>query len=404
MLGDLFANKQAQDFTSAMLSRLPEYYQLKAEALASVGNVDADYTKRMQEVNEQMKSVNTATDNLSSAVGGALLSSFSAVMQPIVPLLKFLADLAISSPMTTTAIIALGAALVLLPAAIGLISTAWTAMSGAMMATGIGALIAVIGIGALLIIENWGAVKTFFLEHGRTILAFFGPLGWAAIALIDNWSTVSSAFGRIWTAISSAWDSGVGFIKKHSRTILLSLGLISPMIGALGLAGVWLMDRWEPVSKFFSTLWDGITKTWKSAIGKIMELWNLVSGPVNATIKFMGLSGEPHAGSFNTTPDPLDTETLSETVAEPEITRPRETPPMPMAGDAMETTAMPSGGAGLRALAGNGVQAAQALAQAARIDILVRFLNPPSGTTVQTRSSDNNIMVSAAIGPALEGI
>jgi TP901 family phage tail tape measure protein len=317
MLGDLFANKQAQDFTTAMLSRLPEYYQLKAEALASVGNVDADYAKRMEEANQQMKAVTQAADGLSSAVGGALLSAFTMVMKPIVPVLKLLSDFALSSPRTTAGIVGIVGALTLLPPILSIVLASWRIVGAAFKTNLLGLAITGLILGVSWVMEN--------LDK--------------AIALYDSVvDAVSGAF-----SFGSDEEDTQEEPKNSSRQ----------------------------AAKAQQDIQDRLAAEQAKAEAEQQVAM------ANAAI-----------------PEPV----LSSIAKPPSPPMP---PPMPMAGDAMETTAMPNGGAGLRAMAGNGVQAAQALAQAARIDVLVRFLNPPSGTTMQTSSSDNNIRVSAAVGYAM---
>jgi hypothetical protein len=47
---------------------------------------------------------------------------------------------------------------------------------------------------------------------------------------------------------------------------------------------------------------------------------------------------------------------------------------------------------------------AQAATQISKIEILVRFLNPPSGTSIEPRGSSDRVRVNASVGPAMAGI
>jgi TP901 family phage tail tape measure protein len=342
-LGDLFGNKQSEAFVQSMLARLPEYKQLKAEALASVGTVDEKYNKRMEEANQQMKAVSQAADGLSSAVGGALLSSFAMVMKPIVPVLKFLSDLALSSPVTTTAIVGLVGGLTLLPPVLSLVSTAWRILAKAFMSNPIGMVLGILAIAAGLIIENWEPISKFFAD--------------------------------LWTDITKIWDNGIADILDMWDSVM---GVVDDMADAVGWGNAEDREKRKAERK----------ERAQAAKDRLAEQQAKTEAEQQAITAQATAQAAPPPAPVS----PAQSNPLPQPVFQPVTAS---------AVNAMETTAMPNGGAGLRAMAGNGVQAAQALAQAARIDVLVRFLNPPSGTTMQTSSSDNNIRVSAAVGYAM---
>ncbi len=280
-IGELFGDMQVMDFLKPMLANMDEYKKLKADIAGASGTVDTDFARMMETNKELLKGFNSQLGKLGEAVGAALLPPFNMALKVITPVVTVLGDMASASPATTAAIVAVGAAFTLLPPAIAMATVAWTAMSTSIIASPVGLAIAGIAIGAAVLIDNWGAVKSFFstiwngvTEHWRTILAFTGPIGWAAIKIIDNWSQLKTFAMGMWEGISTKWAALV------------------EVVAPIG----------EAITGIFDAVWGKVTATWDAGVANIMAIWDKVRGPLTDFAKMMGWvdpkgDGMPQVGS-----------------------------------------------------------------------------------------------------------
>lgn len=254
-LQELFNDQQVLDFLKPMLANMEEYKKLKAEIAGSSGTVDTDFARMMETNKELLKGFNTQLNKLGEAVGSALLPPFNMALKAITPVVTVLGDMANASPATTAAIVAVGAAVTLLPPAITLATVAWKAFSTSIVASPIGLAIGAVAIGAGLIIDNWSAVKGFFTD--------------------------------LWGGVVAGFDAVVGFFSQHGTTIL-------KFMGPIGYAASAIIENWSAVSAALAPVWDTVLTAWDTAVGAIMALWDKVSGPLKAVGEFLGI-GAPVA-------------------------------------------------------------------------------------------------------------
>lgn len=186
-LGKLFDDQKSLDFLKPMLADMAGYKRLKAEIAGSSGTVDKDFARMMETNKEILAGFNIQLGKLSGAVGAALVPPFNAILQILTPVVTVLGDLANSAPATTAVIIALGGAVQMLPPIIALATAAWRTMNVAMLASPIGLAVAAIAVGAALLIDNWGTVKSI----GEAI---------------------SGVFDTAWGHVTATWDAGVAKI------------------------------------------------------------------------------------------------------------------------------------------------------------------------------------------------
>ncbi|MBX9633688.1 MAG: phage tail tape measure protein, partial [Magnetospirillum sp.] len=161
-LGSLFEDQQAQAFLIAMLADMDKYNSLKAKALKSVGGVDADYARRMDEFKAKSQAASNAIDNLGDSIGRSLLPPLGAMLGVATPAISWLADLSDKAPTTTMAITGVGAAMMILPPALRLVAFGIRGIGLAMAANPIGLLVSGLVVGGALIYDNWVPIKNFF--------------------------------------------------------------------------------------------------------------------------------------------------------------------------------------------------------------------------------------------------
>ncbi|MBF0168799.1 MAG: phage tail tape measure protein [Alphaproteobacteria bacterium] len=205
-LGELFQDAQVQAFLRPMLSNMGEYKKLKDGIAASSGTIDADYGRKLGVANQKIKGFTEGLWQFGEAIGKSFIVPVGAAVTVLTPVLGLLTDFAGDNPVTTASITTLGAAIMILPAALKLASVAVTmfgnASKVAFIFNPIGLAIMAIGLGVLLLIDNWDRLKaaigtaiSWVRENFTTILKFMGPVGWAVSALIENWDSLKGAVG-----------------------------------------------------------------------------------------------------------------------------------------------------------------------------------------------------------------
>lgn len=235
-------------------------------------------------------------------VGGAVGLSTGGIAFLVVGL-KSLIE---TGELTTEALLAIQIGLAAIGGAISLLTGSWIPL---LVAGIIGLIIALVDI----IVENWDAIKAWFVEVGEWIYnnviipvgEFFVELwedikelgieAWEGIKDVWNtvatwfdesviqpvcnffkglWESVSGFFVDLWEDIKEIWDSAPTWFNKN---------IIQPIVG-------FFKGLWESVSGFFVDLWISIKVTWKTVanwfdnkviqpiVGFFTGLWEDVSG------------------------------------------------------------------------------------------------------------------------------
>lgn len=266
-LGALFGDMQVQDFIRPMLANMGDYKKLKSDIMKSSGTVDTDFARMMETNKELTTGFTVQLGKLGEAIGSALVPPMNLALKAITPIVTVLGEMATNSPATTAALVTFGSAVTLLPPAIGAVTVAWSILSKSMIASPIGLAIGAVAVGAGLIIDNWGAVKSFFstiwngvAEHWRTILAFTGPIGWMAIKIVDNFELIRSTALSLWNGVAEKW------------------GELMTAVAPIG----------EAISGVFEGVWTKVTAAWDAGVSNIMAIWERVRGPLTDFAKMMG--------------------------------------------------------------------------------------------------------------------
>ena len=192
---------------------------------------------------------------------------------------------------------------------------------GGPIGAGIGALIGLV-VGAvtdltILIVQNWDSIVAWCEQALDSIGQFFSDT-WASITAI--WGTVAGWFSStviepvvgfftgLWEGISKTasdcWDSIVGFfspainwfsqlfgsIHKTISDVFYNIGVIAKGCWEI-IKAVWgVVSNWfntniiQPVSKFFTTLWNGISTAAVKAWDAIKSVLSTVGSWINTNI------------------------------------------------------------------------------------------------------------------------
>lgn len=162
-------------------------------------------------------------------------------------------------------------------------------IKGALISTGIGAIVVALGLAAEYVISHWeeigpaisaafegvrdvfAGVVTFFSTVGPAIMNHLGPyidslcdlFSSAASYVTETWNTVTGWFSTAWEAISSSAEAAWEWITS----------------GAEG-ASSWVQSIWNGVIEFFSGLWNGIANGASAA-------WNWISESCGPVVEFV---------------------------------------------------------------------------------------------------------------------
>lgn len=103
-LGELFGDKQVQDFLAPMLANYQEYQRIKKSALGASGVVDQDFQNIVGTYNKASEKMGLATDKLMGSLGKALLPVVTPLINGLATGVDLVADLADAFPMVTGAV------------------------------------------------------------------------------------------------------------------------------------------------------------------------------------------------------------------------------------------------------------------------------------------------------------
>ncbi|MBI2235376.1 MAG: phage tail tape measure protein [Magnetospirillum sp.] len=106
-LGELFGDKQVQDFLAPMLGNYQEYLKIKQKAAGAGGVVDKDFANMASTFNDSSKKLGLAWDKLMGSIGKALLPVVTPLVNGLATGVDALANLADAAPHATAALVGL---------------------------------------------------------------------------------------------------------------------------------------------------------------------------------------------------------------------------------------------------------------------------------------------------------
>ncbi|NHZ48585.1 phage tail tape measure protein, partial [Nitratidesulfovibrio liaohensis] len=207
-IGQIFRDTQVQNYLKPVLADLEELKSLKRDIMTkSGGTVDSQFAIMMATYNEKTAGFRASLEKLGDSVGRSFLAPLGAVVSMLTPLVNLLSDAADTSPTFTFTLLAMGAALTVLPPAIALIGMAWRSMSTSIVATPIGAAIVLIGLGAAYLIDHWTPVQEFFKGIWEPVKPYWDAfVGWVG----GVWEKLRPMFETVgkWMGIGASATAG----------------------------------------------------------------------------------------------------------------------------------------------------------------------------------------------------
>ena len=241
-------------------------------------------------------------------VGGAVGLLISGVLLLAVGLYTLIT----TGEMTWPVLAAITTGLLAIGGAISLLTGSWIPLVIAAVVAALGALVA-------LIVENWDAIKAWFVEVGEWIynnvivpvgdffvelwegIKEFGIGAWEGIK--DVWNTVATWFDKkviqpVCQFFKGLWESVSGFfvdlwisIKVTWKTVAnwFDNKVIQPIVG-------FFTGLWEDVSGIFVDLWEDIKGVWSTVatwfdehviqpiVGFFEDMWEFLKGIINGIL------------------------------------------------------------------------------------------------------------------------
>ncbi|WP_105198591.1 phage tail tape measure protein [Escherichia albertii] len=247
-LGEMFGDAQTVEFLAPVLANMEEYRQLKASTMQDSGKnlIDNDFSVQMALPIEQTKTLQLALNDLWLSIGLQLMPLIGELAQSLTPVIRQF--------------------------------SAWLREHPALMQN-----IAKI-VGAIWLFN--GALNV--LKLGANVIA--SPF----IRLVDIFLkvraslTLTGAASKMLSAVNSLYNGAkwltqllgrglIGALKLAGQTVfwlgrVLLMNPIGLVITAIAGAAYLIYRHWEPISRFFSAIWQRITTAFDGGIAGICRL------------------------------------------------------------------------------------------------------------------------------------
>lgn len=232
-IGELFGDMQVQNFLRPMIQQWDEYERIKNKALNTGDVVDEDFAKMMETMKEQTEGLGNAWTRLMTTMGDSLAPSIGAAARSLTTVVDSTQAFIKENPAVTSAVVTTAGAVIGLTAALGagkvafgaikfaLSAVPWSAMgtvctwlastalpavvtgiravSMAMIANPVGAVVAGLAVGAVLVYKNWEPVSGFFIGMFNSIKSTIGSaVDWVIgkiQAVGELWNKTKAFFG-----------------------------------------------------------------------------------------------------------------------------------------------------------------------------------------------------------------
>jgi TP901 family phage tail tape measure protein len=199
-INKLFGDMQVKAALAPLLKDLKDFQEIRDESLKANGVIDEDYKKQLKTFDETLKSFRNSAERLGITLGNSLLPPLTSIAESITPVVEGFANFAAAQPGLATGIVAVVGALAGLVVVMPLLS----GMVGIIGAIGaaIGAVMASVPLLA-------GIGTVFALVVPPIGLAAAAIAGVAALAfvVIRNWQPISGFFSRLWNQIVATAQS-----------------------------------------------------------------------------------------------------------------------------------------------------------------------------------------------------
>lgn len=293
-LGQLFQDKQVQEFIKPLLANMDEYPRIRDEALASQGTVEKDFTERLNTALGVQQRFANAMQNLQIAIGDGLVPVLTRLADAIVPIMSKIEQWTADHPKLTSAILmTVGALIALRVATFGLTFAGLLGKGGALELLSIGFnTVGRAAIGAKVAVSEMLGLQTALaaaqgvkygglamLADGMTALALAVPgVGLVTDAVVALGAAIAGITAPVWAAgaaiaalvlggglvLYKYWDRISSFVSgfasaigdKLAPALNLLRPILDPVSGAVGGLGDAIGRATNAISGFFSMIFS----------------------------------------------------------------------------------------------------------------------------------------------------
>ena len=275
-LGDLFQDAQVQQGLRPLIQNMQEYRRIREEAMKAQGVVQEDYDRRLKTSALQGKRFQLAIENISLAIGSALLPAMNDIADVIVPIINRMAELAEAHPALTRAIVATAAALIALRVAAIAAQFSMLWLRGGIIA---GNIVALKSLRAVL-----ASLAFIFTPVTASLRALrTAMIGYAAAASIAGHGSALAIMGRSFLGLLNPLRLVAGAFR------VLKFVLIGNPIGLLvtgiAMAGMWIYNNWQGIKELFIGVGEGfmaglepVQPILRPIVDLAKSLWDSIAG------------------------------------------------------------------------------------------------------------------------------
>lgn len=255
-ISQIFGDKQVLEFLRPMWANMDEYRRIRSAALEAQGEVERDFARRMQTFNARSGGLGVSLENLRIAVGRSLTPALDEAIARLRPLVDSLTTWAERNPKVAATLVGVSSGLIAVRIAAigvafagrlaygGLLSISYgalaavrgmalltaapllallkpialvrVALTGLLVASGVGIMIAGIAAAGLWIYNNWSGIKELLAGIGDGFMNGLAPASAALQPVVDLakrlWESVSGLLGPIQATNSEwrAWGETIG--------------------------------------------------------------------------------------------------------------------------------------------------------------------------------------------------
>lgn len=223
-LGFLFEDTQAQQGLRSVIQNLEEYRDIRSAAAKASGTTDKDFAERMNDSAEKTKRLSISANALSTTLGGQLKPTVDGISDRLASMAERVNDWAQRNPALSKTLMIAAAVLAGLFIVLGVGGIAIAAIMGP---------IAILNAGLIAMGVSGGLASIGLLPIIATVAGVVAVallLAGAAYLIYNNWGAISGFFGGIWNGITTAFNTGLTWLKGMVPTF--------KWIGAMMLEGL----------------------------------------------------------------------------------------------------------------------------------------------------------------------
>jgi TP901 family phage tail tape measure protein len=263
LLGELFADMQVQNFLRPALQNLDEYAKIRDKALSASGVVDRDFAIMMETSKQQTQALGNAVKSLQISIGTVLEPVIGKLSESFTPFVIAAREFVTANPKMVGAAMAAAGAFTALRLAVLGTRLAFTLLGGKMLQTT--AQLAAARASALLAGGSLGTVATAVRTVGLALTATpigaaIAAIGVGALVIRKYWEPIAAWFGGVIDGLAA----GMQPVVQVFREFYDSLGVLKPVIDLIG-EGILTAINWfgsllEPVKSSAAELGEAGNK------------------------------------------------------------------------------------------------------------------------------------------------